>query len=66
MEISFLGTKPGKWILRAQFSQNSSRFAEDNRNNQCTAMAAMAITFRVLYAIEDWNSDILDNVCNKN
>lgn len=61
---NFKGIALNKWILRGTISQSNKKFAEENRNNQATCMAAIALAFTRLTKISQWDSHRMDKIMN--
>lgn len=64
----WFGFKPlssQKWILRGTKSQKDPTFPEDSRNQQCTAIAAIALAYNAWTNIENWNSDTVDSILER-
>lgn len=51
-----------KWILSGNFSESSENFKEENRNFQSTAMGIAAIAKTRELGIQNWTSNVIDEV----
>lgn len=56
------GIAINRWILRGRFSQGNQRFAEEHRNCQATCIAAVALVFSGLVAMNEWSVDVVDEI----
>ncbi|XP_030747483.1 uncharacterized protein LOC115875982 isoform X2 [Sitophilus oryzae] len=59
---NFKGIGLGKWILRGTFNQASIRFSPESRNIQGSANAMIALAMQLLFNIQEWSSDTVDEV----
>lgn len=56
------GIALNKWILRGNLSQSNERFSEESRNYQGTSISAIALLFRKLFNVQEWNVEIIDDI----
>ncbi|XP_044745405.1 uncharacterized protein LOC123307240 [Coccinella septempunctata] len=49
-------------IVRGSRCQDNDRFSSLSRNNQCTAIAAVALAYNKLVPFKTWNYVIIDNI----